>query len=74
MVTGTRTNETVVNRHDAANMKYKTTTAWVKDRRKTFKFKHTWSETVVVSAESLLVMSPAGPAKYQDAVPLTREA
>ena len=43
----------------AWNMNTSTMAAWVRERTTTLMFKQIWSETVVVSADNLLVISPA---------------
>ena len=49
----------MVRRQLALNMNTSTIAAWVSERRPTFRFRQIWSDTVVVSADSLLVISPA---------------
>lgn len=52
-MTGMMTKVTTVRRQEAANMKKSTMVACVTLLKPTFMFRHTWSETVVVSAASL---------------------
>ena len=52
-MTGMMMKVTTVRRQEAANMNTSTMTAWVTLRNATFRLRHTWSETVVVSAASL---------------------
>lgn len=49
-------------RQEARNMNTSTMAACVRLRRPTFKFRQIWSDTVVVSADSRLVISPASTA------------
>lgn len=51
-----------VNLQLAPSMNTKTITACVRERTTTLMFRQIWSDTVVVSADSLLVMSPASKA------------
>ncbi len=66
-VKGMRMKVTTVSLQLAANMKKSTTTAWVKDRIMTFRLRHTWSDTVVVSADSRLLISPGVAARKSEA-------
>lgn len=52
-MTGTMTKVTTVRRQEAANMKKSTMTACVTLLSATFRLRHTWSDTVVVSAANL---------------------
>ncbi len=51
-------------RQEARNMNTSTMAACVRLRRPTFMLRQIWSDTVVVSADSRLVISPAAPARY----------
>lgn len=50
-------------RQDALNMNTSTIAACVSERSPTLRFRQIWSATVVVSADSRLVISPAEHAK-----------
>lgn len=52
------TNVTTVRRQEAVNMKASTMAAWVAERSMTLRLRQIWSDTVVVSADSRLVISP----------------
>lgn len=59
MMAGTMMKVTTVRRQDAWNMNTSTMAACVSERRLTFRLRQISSETVVVSADSRLVISPA---------------
>lgn len=59
MMTGMRMKVMIVRRQLALNMNTSTMAACVRLRSPTFRFRQIWSDTVVVSADSLLVISPA---------------
>ena len=56
--TGISTKVTTVSLQLAWNMKNSTTAAWVALRMKILRFRHTWSLTVLVSVDNLLIISP----------------
>lgn len=58
-VEGSMMKVTTVSLQLALTMKMRTMAAWVRDRAMTLIFRQIWSETVVVSAASLLVMLPS---------------
>jgi hypothetical protein len=58
MLTGIKMNVTKVSLQLAASMKASTVAACMHVRASTFAFNDTWSDTVLQSAESLLVISP----------------
>ena len=62
---GMRIKVMMVRRQLALNMNTNTIVAWVSERRPTFRFRQIWSDTVVVSADSLLVISPAEYNRHQ---------
>ena len=59
MVEGSMMKVTTVSLQLALTMKMRTMAAWVRERAMTLMFRQIWSETVVVSAASLLVMLPS---------------